>query len=272
MSKKSVQATKQVAENAIKQEISLQAHIEPAHGFEEITSDSLTIPFLNIVQDLTPLYKQENRPEGIKTGMIYDSVSQELFTRITVIPVSFNRRYIEWKPRTAGGGFVAIHEQCPPDARRIDNRVERANGNTIMDTRQHYVLYRDNNNLWNMALISLRSTGIQTSQQWLTQMGRCREPILNTDGQPLIDKETGEPAYRQQHMYERKYELFTQLKHKNNNSWFAWGIKLLPEKVAGNAFREAEAFYKMLQAHRINLQETYAQDSAANTEHDDVAY
>lgn len=273
MSNKSNNAVKQAAEASVKNELSTQINAELPHGFEEITNDSLTIPFLNIVQDLTPLYKQqENRPDGIRTGMIFDTVSQELFPRVTVVPVMFSRRFLEWKPRLAGGGLVAVHTELPSDAVRGEKGFERPNGNLVNDTRQHYVLYNAGDGLWNMALLSLKSTGIKISQQWLTQMGRCREPILDKDGSAVIDTETGEPAFRRQHMYERQYELFTQLKTKNQDSWYTWSVKLLPKKTGGGVLREAVAFYKLLQSQKINLQETYSQDKEEVSDFYEVAY
>lgn len=251
MTKVSKKVASQQVETAVKHEISMHVEPELVHGFEEMTSDSFTIPFLNIVQSLTPIYQQENKSADIKLGAIYDSVSQEAYQKIRVIPVLFRRKWIEWKPRELGGGFVAIHNDCPKEAVRGDKGLVLPNGNKVNDTRQHYVLYQDHAGLFNAALISMKSTGIVTSQTWCTQMGRCREMITGDKG--IITS-------RRQHMYERYYELSTMLRRKNADQWYAWNVKLLTEKVEGDFLKEAQAFYSLLaHTNKLDVKQSYTQ-------------
>lgn len=251
LSEESAKIAKKSVEAAVKKEISTHVEPELAHGFEEMTSDSFTIPFLNIVQSLTPIYQNENKSADIKLGAIYDSVSQEAYQKIKVIPVHYQRRWIEWKPRELGGGFVAIHVDCPKDAVRGEKGLVLPNGNKINDTRQHYVLYQDHSGLYNAALISMKSTAIVLSQTWCTQMQRCRE---------MITGENGLVVSRRQSTYERQYELTTVLKRKNADQWYAWNIRLLTEKVDGAALREAKEFYDILtKTSKVDVQQSYAQ-------------
>lgn len=256
---------------AIKREV--RTHIEPeiVYGFENVDSESVAIPFLNIVQSLSPIYKDEDKDPAVRLGVIYDTVTKELYTRVKIVPVAYNRKFIEWKPRESGGGFVAIHDELPGNVERIGSKNILPNGNTISDTRQHYVLYQEHSGLWNMALLSLKSTGIAVSKQWMTLMGRCREPLFDEQGVAIIDEETGEPAYRRQHSYERQYELYTRIERKNNNDYYVFCMRLLPEKTKGSALREAVSFSRLVQNKKVDIVDGYAHTSTDESI-DDVAY
>jgi hypothetical protein len=43
--------------------------------------------------------------EGAQQGMLMNSITNELMTVAHVVPVAFQRRYLCWAPRSAGGGF-----------------------------------------------------------------------------------------------------------------------------------------------------------------------
>ena len=84
-------------------------------GMENISHEDLALPFLKILGQLSPeVNKRDGKyVEGAEPGMIYNSVTGELFDGekgIEVIPCHYKLEYIEWQDRGEGSGApVAIH-------------------------------------------------------------------------------------------------------------------------------------------------------------------
>ena len=78
---------------------------------DNMTADDMLIPRLRILQSGSPVVKKSDGAyvKGAEEGMIFDNVSNQLFsgeTGITVVPVSYRRTFIEW---TDDRKFVADH-------------------------------------------------------------------------------------------------------------------------------------------------------------------
>lgn len=85
---------------------------DAGRGFENTTSSELAIPFITILQALSPQCIEDS-PKGSKPGMFYNTVTNELTdgTKGFVIqPVYKDAAYVEWIKRIEGGGFVAVHD------------------------------------------------------------------------------------------------------------------------------------------------------------------
>lgn len=247
-----------IRDNFLKESVkeSMEESVEDGiHGFEEMTPESFTVPFLCIAQSMTPALKEKSRDSLLKEGDIFDSASLEVFQKVRVIPVFFRRRFLEWKPRTMGGGFAGMHVECPPNATRGEKGLVLPNGNVVNDTRQHYVLYEDSNGAWVPALITFKSTGIKVSQTWCLQMARARD---------IVKKEGMEPVFKRVNMYERMYELTTKLRHDKGYSWYEFVVRVLQDKPCLFALQEAKNFYSSLKLEKVNITESYSQEYACD--------
>jgi len=106
-------------------------------GFENQTQADVKIPFLGILQKLSPELSK-NDPKfipGAEEGDLLNTVTRDVYPGATGIifqPCDTNHVIVEWKPRSAGGGFVAIHQTDSPlykDAiRERDQRVLKGSG------------------------------------------------------------------------------------------------------------------------------------------------
>ena len=81
-------------------------------GTQNISQDDLALPFLKILGQLSPeVNKRDGKyVEGAEPGKIINTVTNELFDSLNVIPVFYKRQYVEWQDRgTSTGAPVAIH-------------------------------------------------------------------------------------------------------------------------------------------------------------------
>lgn len=141
-------------------------------GLEGADKDSFAIPFLAVLQGLSPQLKTV---EGAKPGKIINTVTNELFDTIRFVPVAFERRYNRWLPRESGGGFKGTMKVAEVEALIASGQasfVKTDKGEVLMyedtqlkDTRNHFVLVVDDEGSWSPALLSLASTQIKRSKR-----------------------------------------------------------------------------------------------------------
>jgi hypothetical protein len=82
---------------------------EKGRGSEDVTSEDITLPRVEVFQALSPQLKKNDAKfiEGAEQGMIFNTLSGELYgDNITFIPIVFRKEYIVWQTRAAGGGFM----------------------------------------------------------------------------------------------------------------------------------------------------------------------
>lgn len=188
-------------------------------GFEGADSDAFAVPFLRILQAGSPQCKRSEGAyiKGAEEGMILNTVTQELMDGddgITVVPVMYQRQLIEWQLREAGGGLVAVHA---PDPELMDSCIKDdkgrdilQNGNQLVDTRNHYVIQVKDTGEFVPAIISLSSTQLKKSRQWMSMMQQKR---INIGG-----------VLKQAPMYAYSYHLTTVPESNDKGSWFGWRI------------------------------------------------
>ena len=123
-------------------------------GMEGTDKDSFAIPFISVLQGLSPALQTV---EGAKIGMLINTVTNELYESIRVIPCAFQRRYLKWLPRSKGGGYkgemtvaefetLQVEQKLGVNAKGIPTLKEGQNSEgepitlEVKDTRNHFVL------------------------------------------------------------------------------------------------------------------------------------
>jgi hypothetical protein len=103
---------------------------------------------------------------------------------ILFIPCAMELAWVEWRPRTAGGGFIAKHKEPPPDAIKVPDPknqekmrwVRKSNGNEIIETRYRYgLVVLDGMGLLPF-VIPFVSTGHTVCKSWETTMNSLTIP------------------------------------------------------------------------------------------------
>lgn len=194
--------------------------MDAGNGFEEADEASYAIPFLKILQSLSPQIDEDdgNYVEGAKVGMIFNTVTSEIMNEVKVLPCYQKRSFLEWVPRSAGGGFAGEHNTGSDVVKETEARGERdggkmimENGNEMMDTRNHYVLIIKDDGSFSPAIISMSSTQIKVSKIWMSRMNEVK---LRNKAQQLYTPP----------MYSHYFNLTTKTESKGDDKWKGWLI------------------------------------------------
>ncbi len=161
-------------------------------GFEGADKDSYAIPFIQILQKMSPLVDEDNAKhvEGAKAGMLYNTVTKQLYdgkTGLIIIPCAFKRSYILWGARDGDGGFKGEFEPETVDRLLEEGKIKNVEGKLLVpdaegntnekksdyyaDTRSHYVITIDAaTGETTQAILSLSSSQIKASKALMTTL------------------------------------------------------------------------------------------------------
>jgi hypothetical protein len=210
-------------------------------GFEGADSQSFAIPYLVILQKGSPQVDEDDGKfmKDAKVGMFFNTVSQALYDSVTVCPAYYQRMLVEWVPRDAGGGFRGAHHPSSIDLNTLERddsgRFRMENGNALADTRYHFVLIVNDDGSTEPCVISLTSTQIKKSKQWMTQMNSL--------------KVTGKKGPYTPPMSSHLYTVTSVKEENDKGSWKGWKFEMdamLTAKQAG-IYVSAGDFRKMVQ-------------------------
>jgi hypothetical protein len=151
-------------------------------GWENAGKQDFQIPFLNQLQALSPqcVKGQPEYRNDAEPGMFLNSVTQELYPgEVYLLPALTKHSYVEWKPQSAGGGFVAEHatdsevvQQAKAEAKSPMELKSKA-GNELTETFQVYALIlesADAMEVKDQVVISFSRTKIKRYKQILTRL------------------------------------------------------------------------------------------------------
>ena len=142
-------------------------------GYENQTNDDILIPFLNLLQKGSPLV--EDRKEA-KAGLIYNTVTEELYETVEFVPATTRHECVEWVPRDAGGGFVnkyPMTDQVVRDAQaRAEefNKLTMPNGNELQETFSVFGILCVDGEPVGMAVIPFASTKIKVYKKYISRL------------------------------------------------------------------------------------------------------
>jgi hypothetical protein len=173
------------------------------------------LPFLKILGQLSPeVNKRDGKyVEGAEPGKIINTVTNELYDDIDVIPCHYKRQYVEWQDRgTSTGAPVAIHDAdsdiVSQTTRDKTYKDRLPNGNYLENTANHFVLLCGKNP--GTALISMKSTQLKVSRKWNSMMMGLKMQGKNG----LFTPPT----------YSHIYNLKTVQMSNDKGTWFGWDV------------------------------------------------
>ena len=184
-------------------------------GAQNISQEDLALPFLKILGQLSPeVNKRDGKyVEGAEPGKIINTVTNQLYDTLEVVPVFYKRQYIEWQDRgTSSGAPVAIHEAdsdiVSTTTRDKGYKDRLPNGNYLENTANHFVLLCGKNP--QTALLSMKSTQLKVSRKWNSMM--------------MGIKMQGKNGLFTPPTYSHIYNLKTVQMSNDKGTWFGWDV------------------------------------------------
>jgi len=225
-------------------------------GFEEVTSSDIQIPFLRIIQALSPQLKK-NDPAfiaGASQGDIFNTVTSKVWEAdvgVSVLPVFFQMKFLEFVPRSQGGGFEgelsADSDEVRTASRDKDSGMEVLNnGNELVRSAQHYIkIVHDDGTLEN-AIVDMKKTQLKKSRLWMSMM--------------MMQKHKGAtlPSFA------NTYRLKSVEDGNDKGSWGSWSISLEGQVSSLEAYREAKDLHGSISSGELKIAPP-VQDLAAIT-------
>jgi len=135
-------------------------------GAENVTTEDLSIPRIDVVQALSPQRKKSDPAfiEGAEEGMLYNSITGELYgTSLDFIPVFFRKEHIVWKDRDSGGGFCGAFADRQEAVDRMNELG--ADLHDVNDTAQHFIMILKSGGKLEEAVLSMAKSKLKCSRQ-----------------------------------------------------------------------------------------------------------
>ena len=166
-------------------------------GYEGQTSNDLSLPWINVLQDGSPQVK--DKQSHYTAGMLYNTVTHEGVKGdkgLVIIPVYKRRHYVEWVPRDSGGGFVATHEA---ESEVVSKAMAESTafgkysykGNDIVETFELYFLILDPDDPTSESSIGFGVTAITSKKikpfkDWTTALNLVAYRKFGIPNQPPL--------------------------------------------------------------------------------------
>ena len=205
-------------------------------GSQNMTQEDLALPFLKVLGQLSPeVNKRDGKyVEGAEPGMILNTVTNEVFDGakgIDVLPVFYERKYVEWQDRGEGKGApVAIHDASSDimsqTTRDKSFKDRLPSGNYLENTANHYVVVLGNSP--QTALISMKATQLKISRKWNSIMMGIK--LQGKNG--LFTPPT----------YSHIYNLKTVQMSNDKGTWFGWEVSKVGPVSDQNVYGIAKSF------------------------------
>lgn len=236
---------------------------DAGQGFENTDIDSFAVPFLVIAQSNSPQVDPDQAEfiEGLKQGMLFNTVTGDIYEArkkdgngVLVVPCAYQRQFIEWAPRgTGSGGLVEIHdveEGLALSKTLVENKEGRRvlpNGNTLADTRMHYVLMQHTDGSWIPVIISMSSTQVKKSRRWMTVMDNIK--FTRQDGSKFT------PA-----MYSHTYKVSSVPESNEKGNWHGFDITKHDIVSSSELYDQAKKFKDKVAAGAVEVAQPVNED------------
>jgi hypothetical protein len=228
---------------AVKKEAALPAVIDfsadGGSGFEEADTTAYAIPFLRQLQMMSAPCKKTDPAyvKGAEEGDFINTVTGKLYKGdegVFVIPVDYKQKFNLWAPDR--GGFRGSLNKAEYNAMGKDKNEKGfetdVDGNTITDTREHYLMIVNTDGTLDPALLAMSGTQLKRSKNWMTLMsGICQGGKIP--------------------MYSQMYKLSVQGESNDKGSWAGIKVEHVKQLTDMGQYTAAKEFYTMVKSGEV---------------------
>lgn len=228
-------------------------------GFEEVDASSFAIPFLRMLQSISPAAKKKDPAyiDGAEEGDMINTVTEKLYKGddgVIVIPCHYSHKYNMWAQNRGGyRGSWTVADYA--EARKQKITIQTPNGpseveadmdgNIITDTREHYVLVVEPDGNYSQCLLALGGTQLKKSKKWMTLMQGIRK-----NGKTVP-------------MFSQMYKITPAAESNDKGSWVGYKIDHIGEVQYLEHYEAAKRFHEMVRGGLVK---------SAVTDSDDLPY
>ena len=214
-------------------------------GLEDVSTTDMQIPFLRIIQALSPQLKKSDPAfiEGASQGDIFNTVTNKTWAAedgVSVLPVHFIQKMLEFVPRSAGGGFVgelsADSNEVRQAVRDQDTGMEvLPNGNELVRTAQHYIKIVHEDGSLESAILDMKKTQLKVSRKWNTLIAMQKH-----NGTTL-------PSFA------KTYTLKSIEDGNDKGSWYSWSIGVGDMVKSIDAYNDCKELHSSIRKGELQI-------------------
>tara|TARA_E500000318_G_C3538068_1_gene203478 strand:- start:530 stop:1258 length:729 start_codon:yes stop_codon:yes gene_type:complete len=150
-------------------------------GTENLDSGGSSLPFIKILQDLSPQLKAQKDEyiEGSKSGDLMFAKTQSIIPQpARVLPCYTKSIYTEWIPRARGGGFVGNHPlnvvNNPNYEKGRERQYDEWLGENELKFTTYWFVLLELNGKWEQAVIPFTSSQLRVSRKLTGDINKFR--------------------------------------------------------------------------------------------------
>jgi len=234
-------------------------------GLENVTAEDMQIPFLRILQPLSPqLNKQDSKHiKGASGGDLFNTVTGDFWDSeegVNVIPCAYTMKYLEFQLRENGGGFMGELDPNSPDIRsteRVGANEMLPSGNELVRSAQFLVLAFGEDGVPHQMICDMKKTQMKIAKQWNTRRAglKIQHPQKGMFNPP---------------MWAVPWRLTAVQESNDKGSWFNYAVAQEEmDSVAPEAIMEARDLYNSFRAGEIK---TGTGEEKSTPDSDDVPF
>lgn len=213
-------------------------------------SSEMQIPFVRVAQSLSPQLnkKKPEYIEGLSAGDAFNTLTNERWEGekgLVVVPCYQTTKYLEFVPRTSGGGFrgeIAPNDPVLQRTTRDGSRELLPNGNELVKSDQHFCLIVGEDGMTQPVVIDMKSTQLKVSRRWKTQiaMNKVKHPATGAIITPPV--------------FATLWHLTTTEESNDKGDFYNWAVAKVGLVESRDILMEAKAFRESIMRGEVRAQ------------------
>ncbi len=231
-------------------------------------SSEMQIPFVRVAQSLSPQLNKKKGEyiDGLETGDAYNTLTSERWageTGLVVVPCYQTTKYLEFVPRTMGGGFrgeIGPNDPILQRTSRDGSKEILPNGNELVKSDQHFCLIVGEDGMTQPVVIDMKSTQLKVSRRWKTQIAMQKI------------KHPGTGAIITPPVFATMWRLNTVEETNDKGDFYNWAVEKVGTVESRDLLQEAKAFRDSIMRGEVKAQAENHSDGGGARDGDSIPF
>jgi len=231
-------------------------------------SSEMQIPFVRVAQSLSPQLNKKKGEyiDGLETGDAYNTLTSERWageTGLVVVPCYQTTKYLEFVPRTSGGGFrgeIGPNDPILQRTSRDGSKEILPNGNELVKSDQHFCLIVGEDGMTQPVVIDMKSTQLKVSRRWKTQIAMQKI------------KHPGTGAIITPPVFATMWRLNTVEETNDKGDFYNWAVEKVGTVESRDLLQEAKAFRDSIMRGEVKAQAENHSDGGGARDGDSIPF